>query len=151
MLGAAIGTSTIRLLVSIPLFVMPVENAFAFPYVRTVLIQNGYPGVLMANTYRRPRTRVMGSFATPSIKFAEEENKLKTLKVCSIGIAVVVVVVAVEVVVVLERVDAVVDTWARVLTHYPTDATVASTAADEHGEKISPLDPHACQHVHCET
>ncbi len=58
--------------------------------------------------------------------------------------AVVVVVVVVEVVVVLERVDAVVDTRARVLKHEPTDATVASIAAVEHGEKISPLDPHAC-------
>ncbi len=53
----------------------------------------------------------------------------------------VVVVVAVEVVVVVERVDAVVDTWARVLKHDPTDATVASIAAVEHGEKISPLEP----------
>ncbi len=64
----------------------------------------------------------MGSFATPSIKYAEV-NMLRTLQVCSIGKAVVVVVV-VEVVVVVDRVDAVVDTWARVLTHDPTDATV---------------------------
>ncbi len=34
------------------------------PDVCTVLIQNGCPGVLMANVYRRPHTRVMGSFNT---------------------------------------------------------------------------------------
>ena len=58
--GAATGTSKKRLPVSILMFVMLVENALAFPYVRTVLIQNGYPGVLMANTYRRPRTKCDG-------------------------------------------------------------------------------------------
>ncbi len=105
--GAATGTSKIRLPKSIPLFVMPVENAFAFPDVCTVLIQNGCSGASVAHTYRRPRISVMGSFATPSIKYAEE-NMLRTLKVCSIGMAVVVVVV--EVFVVVERVDAVVDT-----------------------------------------